>query len=184
MWLLTGDPGIGKTTVITRVIRLLRSEPLVVGGVTSREIRISGAREGFEIMDLSSERRDRLASIHQKEGPRMGRYRVNLRGLAEIAANAITHALQKSEVVVCDEVGPMELLSPEFRRAVREMASSPKPILAAIHKQMQDPVILELRNAEDAEVLEVTAENRDELPSLLTSKILTYLTGHASPSQE
>lgn len=177
IWLLTGEPGVGKTTVISKTIRLIQSEGLVVGGVITREVRRNGIREGFELIDLSSEKKDILASSTQPSGPKIGRYRVNLRGLADLGAPALLHALQRSDVVVCDEIGPMELFSPEFRRAVKELASSTKPAIGVIHKQLPDPLVEEFKHASDVEVTEVRLENRDNLPNSIAGKVLKYLKG-------
>ena len=47
--LLEGRPGIGKTTLVTRVIARLQQEGVEVAGFTTREIRIAGNRAGFEV---------------------------------------------------------------------------------------------------------------------------------------
>jgi len=51
--LVTGAPGIGKTTVVTKTIEMLKAEGLSVGGIISREIRDGKSRVGFEIVDLT-----------------------------------------------------------------------------------------------------------------------------------
>ncbi|RJS68314.1 hypothetical protein CW693_04680 [Candidatus Bathyarchaeota archaeon] len=45
--LLTGNPGVGKTTVLLRVIKALKAEGYTVGGMISREVRTHGTRVGF-----------------------------------------------------------------------------------------------------------------------------------------
>lgn len=175
MWLLTGEPGIGKTGVISKAILILQTEGLVVGGVLTREIKRKGVREGFEIVDLASQNKAVLASSSQPLGPKLGKYRVNLRGLADLGAPALLNSLHHSDVVVCDEVGPMELFSPEFRRAVKEVASSSKPVIGVVHKWLPDPIIEELKQAMDTQVVEVTLENRDDLPAMLAEQVLKYL---------
>ena len=47
--LLTGSPGVGKTTMLLRVVESLKAKGYGVGGMISREVRSDGARVGFEV---------------------------------------------------------------------------------------------------------------------------------------
>jgi nucleoside-triphosphatase len=53
-----------------------------------------------------------LASI-TGNGPRVGKYFVNISG-CRFAAELLINAPITSEVIICDEIGPMELKSKEF----------------------------------------------------------------------
>ncbi len=175
IWLITGDPGVGKTTCASRIINAVKSQGYVVGGVVSRETRARGERTGFEMIDLGTEEHFTLASTSLNAGPKLGRYRVNLKGLAEMGANALLSSSEKADLTVCDEIGPMELLSPEFRRAVESIVKTGKPVLGVIHKKMRDPLLVNLRSAEYAKIFEVTLENRDDLPDSITAELLDIL---------
>jgi len=161
--LLTGRPGIGKTTVLRKAIGLLRDRGWVVGGMISSEIRRSGRRVGFEISDLMSGDSGTLAHVELKSGPKVGKYRVNLEDLERIGVGAIHRALEEAEIVCCDEIAPMELSSLLFRRAVWEAVRSRKPFLATIHRAAQDPLIKEIKMEPEVKVLEVTVQNREML---------------------
>ncbi|MCX8191270.1 MAG: nucleoside-triphosphatase, partial [Nitrososphaerales archaeon] len=84
---------------------MIKSQGFIVGGVVSRELRSGGARVGFELIDINSGQRGGLASISQDVGPRFGRYRINLKDLAEVGANALKWAIENSDIIVCDEIG-------------------------------------------------------------------------------
>lgn len=172
--LLTGRPGSGKTTVVSKVVLRLRTDGLSVGGVLSKERRSHGTRVGFEMVDLSTGGHETLAGT-TSEGPRMGRYRVNLKGLAEFAAPALTRALSEGDVVVCDELGPMELISPEFRRAAEGLLSSDRPCLVVVHGEMADPLLERIKAAPDAQLLEVTDQTRDSLPDTVYLDIKRWM---------
>ncbi|MCS7115991.1 MAG: NTPase [Nitrososphaerales archaeon] len=172
---MTGEPGVGKTTTLLKVVNMIKSQGFIVGGVVSRELRSGGARVGFELIDINSGQRGVLASISQDVGPRFGRYRINLKDLAEVGANALKWAIENSDIIVCDEIGPMELFSPEFRRAVIEVLKCGKPVIGIIHKRMRDPLLNELRSAPYCELIEVTYENRDKLPDIIADKVLARL---------
>ncbi len=174
--LLTGRPGAGKTTVVSRAILMLRTDGLSVGGIYSKEKRAKGMRVGFEMVDLATDRHEELAST-SSVGPRMGRYRVNLKGLAEFAAPSITTALTASDVVVCDEVGPMELMSPEFRRAAESLLSTSRPCVVVVHGEMADPLIDRMKKAPDALLLEVNDETRSGLSKVVYQRVKVWLAG-------
>ncbi len=161
--LLTGRPGIGKTTVLRKTVDILRSQGWVVGGMVSSEIRRSGRRIGFEISDLLSGESGILAHIYLKEGPWVGRYRVNLGDLEHIGVRAIQNAIEEAEIICCDEIAPMELCSSLFREVIRKVAKSSKPFIGTIHSTVVASLIQELEIESSVEVLEVTKKNRDGL---------------------
>src|SRR4030065_1444596 len=129
----------------------------------SREVRESGVRVGFEILDLGSEKRHWLAHVNQKVGPQVGKYRVNLEDLENIGAQAIEYATENCDVIAIDEVGPMELFSGRFREATRRALESPKQVIAVVHWKAKDRLIKDAKNMMDSETFTVTPENRNEL---------------------
>jgi nucleoside-triphosphatase len=173
--LLTGTPGVGKTTVLMKTVNALKERGIRVGGMISCEVREGGTRVGFEILDLISSRRGWLAHVNQKNGPQVGKYRVNIEDLNAIGAQAITDAVEKCEVIAIDEIGPMELFSEKFKEAVRKALESRKLVLAVVHWKAQDTLINEAKKREDAETITVTKENREKLNEQITEKALKVL---------
>lgn len=169
--LLTGSPCVGKTTVLLKVVEALRAKGYSVGGMVSREVRGCGGRVGFEVMDLNSGRCGWLAHANQKNGPRVGRYEVNLKDLENVGVKAIVEAVDSLEVVAIDEVGPMELFSEKFREAVKKAAEGDKLVIGVVHWKARDKLIDEIKTREDAEIMLVTCENRDRLPEAIVEKI-------------
>ncbi|MEM3700860.1 MAG: NTPase [Candidatus Bathyarchaeia archaeon] len=173
--LLTGVPGIGKTTVLLRTVEALKAKGYSVGGMVSREVRSCGARIGFEILDLGSDRRGWLAHINQKVGPQIGKYRVNLADLDAIGAEAILKAIEECDVIAVDEIGPMELFSEKFRLAVKRAVESTKPIIGVVHWKAKHMLIDEVKAREDAEIYAVTYENRDRMHEVILEKAIKHL---------
>ena len=171
IWLVTGPPGVGKSTAVSKVVLRLKSAGVIVGGCSTSERRSGGSRVGFDVRDLTTGRTGELSSTSSKFGPRVGRYRVNLTDLAKIGAGGLEAASLSSEVIVIDEVGPMELVSPEFRRAVRMCIDSGKPILAVVHERLDDDLLNELRR-KATETVSMTVENRDSLADGLGANLL------------
>lgn len=175
LFFVTGRPGVGKTTVLLKVIEELRARGCSVGGMVSREVRQGGARVGFEIIDLRTDRKGWLAHVNQPTGPQVSKYRVNLHDLDEIGVKAIQEALRESDVVAVDEIGPMELFSQAFRRVVEDALSSNKLILGVIHHSARDPILEELKRRDDAHIETVTLENRSSVHKILIESALQYL---------
>ncbi len=173
IWLLSGDPGSGKSTVVSKVILKAKTHGYTVGGVLTREIRSHGERTGFLLLDVSTEESGKIAGTGPEPGPRVGKYHVNLKTLSGLAPKAFEHAKHHSDLVVCDEVGPMELFSPEFRRGAEDaLLSSTKPCLCVVHKRLEDPLITKLKDNPQSKSYDVSYENRDLLPDELWMEIL------------
>jgi nucleoside-triphosphatase len=173
--LLTGNPGVGKTTVLMTTVNALKEKGYSVGGIISREIRESGTRVGFEILDLHSSKRGWLAHVNQKSGPQVGKYRVNIEDLNAIGAQAILDAVENCDVIAIDEIGPMELFSEKFKEAVRKALESRRLVIAIIHWKARDVLISEARKREDVEIITVTYENREKLNEQVAEKALIFL---------
>ncbi len=176
IWLVTGPPGVGKSTAVSRVILRLKSAGVIVGGCTTAEHREGGERVGFELRDLTSGRTGELSSVSSRFGPKVGRYRVNLTDLAKIGAAGLEAAAEGSEAIVIDEVGPMELVSPDFRRAVKKCIESGKPILAVAHERLEDDLLIELRRIATA-TFTLSIENRDAITEEMGSALLAAVGG-------
>jgi nucleoside-triphosphatase len=153
---ITGSPGVGKSTVCRRVLEQLTC---TYGGMVSADIRVKGERVGFEIRDIATGKHGILAH-KQGSGPRVGSYHVNLEDLNNIGVAAIKNAMS-SELIVIDEIAPMELKSPEFIRAVEEAIGSDKNMLVVLHQKSAHPLAERIRRG--FEVYTVTYENREGL---------------------
>jgi nucleoside-triphosphatase len=177
--LLTGVPGVGKTSVLMKIVESLKAGGYSVGGMVSREVRVGTDRVGFEILDLKTGRKGWLARVGQNQGPCVGRYQVNLEEIRSIGAKAIATAVTDSDIIVIDEIGPMELHSSEFKEAVKRAAESPKLIVGVVHWHASDRLVTELRERSDVEVHAVTLENRTNLNELVFAKAIDFLSARS-----
>jgi nucleoside-triphosphatase len=173
--LITGIPGVGKTTVFTRVAEYFKLHGYAVQGFVSAEIRVNGMRVGFEIKDLYTGERGILAHINQGDGPMLGKYRVNLNSLSEIGASSIDSALESADLIAVDEVGPMELYSNSFKAALKRAVDSKKPMICTIHARARDPLIEYIKSRKDAALFEVTLNNRETLHEQIIALVLEIL---------
>src|ERR1700688_4962113 len=155
IWLLTGPPGIGKSSLVAKVIFSVRSRGYGVGGCLTKEVRKGRERTGFRIYDLLSGNEADLASVSGL-GPRVGRYRVNITNLSTVGANSLLRAAEVADFIVIDEVGPMELTSPEFRKGVKACLATGKSMLVVLHESMKDPLITEISGQPESKLVELT----------------------------
>lgn len=175
IWLITGPPAIGKSTIISKVVFALRTHGYIIGGCVTKEAKRNGVRVGFTIQDLMGGTSAELASTGSMVGPRLGKYRVSLSNLSAIGASSLSRAAGEAELIVIDEVGPMELMSPEFRRAVEACYKSPRPILAVVHERMKDPLIELLVSDPMTKSFEVSLHNREGMVADLSAQIVAAL---------
>ena len=169
--LVTGPPGIGKTSVLRRTIKVLRKKEYEIGGVICHEVREAGIRVGFEIMDLSTGLRGWLAHIDQLSGPKIGKYHVNLVDLNIIGVGSILDAIRSVDVLAIDEIGPMELSSKAFSKVLMKAVESSKPMIGTIHYGLNNSLTRNIKRRNDIEIIKVTHENREALHNLIVESI-------------
>ncbi len=174
---VTGRAGLGKTTVIRRAVEELDGMGYRHGGICTPEIRVNGARVGFRIIDLATGKSGILAHVNNPSGPKIGHYRVNLYDVQAIGVNAIREAIKNADYIVIDEVGPMELLSKEFRDAVLSAVECPKPVLGALHWKRRDWLLKEVKDKYDVRIHRITPQNRESLHRTLVEEIVKSIEG-------
>jgi nucleoside-triphosphatase len=165
--LLTGRPGCGKTTLIKRVVNELG---LPAGGFYTEEIRQRGGRVGFKIITLDGEGAV-LAHVDFDTTQRVGKYGLDLRVLESIGTEAICIAVRARQLVVIDEIGPMEIKSRIFCDAVNEALNSPdvSGILGTITAR-SFPFTNAIKKRHDVTVIEVRTNSREQLVSELSGQ--------------
>lgn len=159
---LTGRPGVGKTTVIRRVLERL---PLVSGGFFTVEIREGGERVGFRIVTIDGAEAI-LAHKDFKTAYRVGKYGVSVEVFDRVGVRAVEEALKKPGVIVMDELGRMELYSELFCRTVIRALDAEQKVFGTIQAR-RNPFLDGVRNRPDTLVVTVNAGNREELPEKL-----------------
>ncbi|MFN3870436.1 MAG: NTPase [Aquificaceae bacterium] len=161
--IITGEPGIGKTTLVKKFIKSVGKEKVI--GFWTEEVRDpeSRKRTGFKI--TTTEGKSLIFASKTFTSKRLvGSYGVNIQRFESLALPILQKALGEKKIVVIDEVGKMELFSKPFRQLVKSLIYHPsKDLLVTIPIRDVDPLVAEIRRLKGAVLLEITKENRDNL---------------------
>ena len=158
VYLLTGKPGTGKTSLIKQAIAGLGGK---AGGFYTEEIRRGGVREGFRLVTLDGQEAI-LAHINIHSPHRVGKYGVDIDSLDRAGVSALNRAAEEGSLVIVDEIGRMELFSATFREAVWQIITSGKKVLGTIMFKA-NPWADRIKRQPQVNVVEVTRANRHQV---------------------
>jgi len=165
-YLLTGHPGVGKTTIIKKAIEKLK---LPAGGFYTEEIRENDLRVGFAVATLSG-LKGVLAHRNFKSRYKVGNYGVGVYTLNRIGVKEIQACLLEKKIIVIDEIGKMELLSTQFQEAVEKALNADNPVLGTITLACH-PFAQKVKARDDIKIFEVTKENREDVFKALIKEL-------------
>ena len=165
--LIRGRPGVGKTTIIRKVLTMAKP---IAGGFLTEEIRQRRRRVGFGVRDVHFGLEGVLAHVDHKGAPRVGKYGVDVASFERVGVGALRDSLDRPGVVIIDEIGKMELFSKPFQDVVTQVMDSDHPVIATIPAH-RHPFLTSLQQRGDAVVVEATMENRDDLPDHLIAML-------------
>jgi len=118
---ITGPIGSGKTRTATFLAGELRANYTTVGGIVSPRVLEYGLTTGYMVRDLLTGEERQLCT-ENPPGIRFRRFYFSPTAL-EFANAAVARAGRETEVVIVDEVGPLELggsgMAPGVRQALR-----------------------------------------------------------------
>ncbi|OGP89161.1 MAG: hypothetical protein A2156_04050 [Deltaproteobacteria bacterium RBG_16_48_10] len=164
--LITGLPGVGKTTLIKKLYEALKDFRPV--GFYTEEIREGGERKGFALVNLEG-KRGILSHGDIKSPYRVGRYKVDISGFEDFLGG-ISFSNPFTRLIIIDEIGKMECLSDRFKKLLREALGSEKWVIATIALKGSG-LITEVKQRQDVKLFEITRNNRDLLFSDILKEI-------------
>lgn len=151
VYLLVGDRGCGKTAMVQMLVAELELRGYVIGGVVAKGLWRDNERYGFDLVDLRSKkscplcRRD-VATAASYHGP----YGFFEDGLKFGVAALNVEALNGVDLVIIDEIGPLELRGEGWAES-----------LTCLVEQISCPMILTVRSRLSQQV--VTTWNLDHV---------------------
>jgi nucleoside-triphosphatase len=161
--LITGLPGVGKTTLIKNIVEALKDLRPV--GFYTAEIREEGTRKGFELISLDG-RKALLSHTDIQSLHRVGKYKVDVRGFEDFLSS-LPLLNPSTRLIIIDEIGKMECFSERFKECLIECLNSEKWVLATIALRGSG-FIGETKRRRDITLFEITQRNRNSLlPDIL-----------------
>lgn len=164
--LITGLPGVGKTTLIKKLSEALKSfHPI---GFYTEEIREGFERKGFELISLEGKKG--LLSHKDIRSPyKVGQYKVDIKSF-ENFLDSISFFNPFTRLIIIDEIGKMECLSDQFKNLLKEILDSAKWVIATIALK-GNGLIAEVKERKDVQCFEITKRNRDPLFSEILKEV-------------
>jgi nucleoside-triphosphatase len=156
--LITGAPGIGKTTLIKHLIRDLT--PLIVRGFYKEEILENNIIKGYRVITVNLHELI-LAHVYFEGPVKTGPFGVNLDGFEKLVETEL-NTTAGTELFVIDEISRIECLSQIFCHKVIELLDSDIPVVATI-AQGAIPELKKLKQRKDLAIIQVKQKNRDSL---------------------
>ena len=158
--LITGRPGIGKTTAAEAIRDELEDRGWTLAGFVTREIREDGRRVGFEMITLDGDT-STLAHVDLPP-PNISKYGVDLEALEDVVRETLDPEADADAYIV-DEIGKMECMSDKFIDALDRLLDGDRPVVATVGTADWG-FMGDVKERDDVEVREITTANRDEIP--------------------
>ncbi|MGB9597979.1 MAG: NTPase [Candidatus Poribacteria bacterium] len=166
--LITGNPGVGKTTLIHRLISKLN---VPVGGFYTSEIRDeNGKRIGFKITSLDGNE-GIMASVDFISKNKVSRYGVDVETIDKIGVNAIEASIKNNKIIVIDEIGKMELFSKRFQDITIQAFDSSLIVIGTISAK-DNAFTKKIKERQDVKMVTLTRQNFNEIETYINRLLL------------
>lgn len=142
--LVLGEPGSGKTTWCREYVDWWQKRGSSVGGVLSPATTRQDRRTGFNVIDLLTGEEVAFARLSARGSSRteekVGAYIISRQAVL-FACAAVKRAVDNQcDLVVIDEVGPLELSGKGLMPAVRLALASPTTVLMVVRSSLREAV--------------------------------------------
>ena len=165
--LIVGAPGVGKSTLIQKLLE--HNKKPLFGFETKKEHSLAHRDSGdpiyiYEVGKPGEQREDRLIAWCKDRRP------IPKKEVFDKFAQKLTSPIPKNALILMDEIGFLEQVSPAFCKAVLRLLDGDIPILAAV-KDKDTPFLQAVRTHPKARCFHITEENRNSLFSEISEYI-------------
>jgi nucleoside-triphosphatase len=174
--LLTGEPGVGKSTIISKVVNTigitpqgfntLAQSPVILGEVPESNFQYN---EGIYIVPYGDTPLSGMPPVGERN--RNKRKATAFPGTFDTLGVKILTDSQDAGLIIMDELGFMENKALLFQQKVLQILNSDATVLGVI-KPKQTPFLDAIRALSSVEVIEVTENKRDDIPSQIISMLV------------
>lgn len=174
VFIITGEINHGKTQYLSNLVNSLQEKNIKSGGFTSKGILNEKGNKDFEIVNLSDKRSMHLASRDYKPGYVKMNESFFFNPMAiDYGTSILEKILQyKSEVVIIDEIGPIELEGKVwFTPLSRVLKSSPPILLLSVRKGLTNEVIKKF-DLKDPVLIHITEISSTEAAGMILKELL------------
>lgn len=160
---LTGEKGIGKSTLLFKILNLLDCS---IGGYYEKKITCEDGIK-FDMISLYDGSFNNIIGIVDLKSLRP---QIFEEVFESVGVDIIDKSLKNRDCIVMDEIGFFESKSEGFKRQIFRALDSNKPVIGVL-KKCSSEFISEIKQRDDVVVFEVTLENRD----FLLNRIIGYV---------
>ncbi len=161
---LTGLPNSGKTTLVATLMNNIKAQGRSVGGMVTENVMENMRKVGLEVVDIHTGERATFAHISFGETHKNLNFGLDTEAFERVGVAAIKTAQEECDMVVVDEIGPIQLECQAFNKAVLELITKNVSLILSIHKKSRHTVVQDIRRRDDMRILDVTHRNRLVLP--------------------
>ncbi len=156
---LTGPIRIGKSTILQNVLQKINIKN--IGGFKTVPLVENGVRTGFAVRSFSGEERI-FAHVDWETPHQFFNYHYDVSVFETFGVSILEKAMQRSDLIVMDEIGQMEAKTDKFQKTVLNCLDSPIPVLGVFQQRATwFREILESRR--DVQIFNVGNDNRKKL---------------------
>ncbi len=179
--LITGPRGVGKTTLINRVIQEINLP--VFGFQTKKEDELADSEKGSPVY-IYEPGKQRLQTLENLVGYCKDRNFAAMKEVFDRYALKLQEPVPSGHIILLDELGFMEAGSEAFCNAVFSLLNGQIPLIASV-KDKDFPFLNRVRSHKNCHCFRITEENRDllftEVLAIFRKEVEVWKTNHLSP---
>ena len=170
--LITGPPRSGKSTLIVRLIEYVSKRQITAYGFLTPEVREGNNRIGFDIVDIKTKEREKLARKgNYNTKHHVGKYCVFIEKFEKFLSHFENIKFQQDDLIMIDEIGKMELFSKKFQEFIIKIFASNISIIATIGLTVKHSIKDHLLNLPGVKNFNLNNQNYQKTYQKITSMI-------------